>query len=134
MKWYKMDAIPIKRRVKFTKSGHTYTDIKTLHDLDMVSESYDGVLYDCPIALHIVIYKQRPKSRRGDVPFIQKPDIDNVIKCVMDGLNGIAFADDRQVTLVVAEKLDRQEFGGEFCMYQVAPVDQFKKEFAPWRI
>lgn len=135
MKWYRLDAIPIKRRVRVTKTGRTYTDIKTIHDLDMVRDSYDGNFYEeCPVALHIVMYKQLPKSKRDIHPFITKPDVDNVIKCVMDGLNGVAFADDRQVTLVVAEKLDRQDFGGEFCMYQIAPVEQFKKEFSPWRI
>ena len=134
MKWYSLDAIPIKRRVRHTNTGRTYTDIKTIHDLDMVRESYTGEFYECPVALYIVIYKQLPKSKKGEKPFIQKPDIDNVIKCVMDGLNGVAYADDRQVTLVVTEKADRREFGGEFCMYQIAPTEQFKKEFAPWKI
>ena len=135
MKWYRLDAIPIKRRVRMTKTGRTYTDIKTIHDLDMVRESYTGEFYeDCPVALHIVIYKQLPKSNKGEKPFITKPDIDNVIKCVMDGLNGVAYADDRQVTLIVAEKVDRQEYGGEWCMYRIVPVEKFKRGFAPWKI
>ena len=33
-----------------------------------------------------------------------KPDIDNVVKLILDGLNGVAFNDDRQVTKLAAEK------------------------------
>ena len=134
MKWYTLDAIPIKRRVRHTKSGRTYTDIKTIHDLDMVRDSYTGEFYECPVALYIIIYKQLPKSMKDAKPFLSKPDVDNVIKCVMDGLNGVAYSDDKQVTLIVAEKLDRQDFGGEFCAYQIAPTEEFRKEFLRWRI
>jgi Holliday junction resolvase RusA-like endonuclease len=38
---------------------------------------------------------------------VRKPDIDNAIKLVMDGLNGVAWADDAQVTSVSAVKADR---------------------------
>jgi crossover junction endodeoxyribonuclease RusA len=31
------------------------------------------------------------------------PDLDNVIKSILDGLNGIVFTDDRQVARIVAE-------------------------------
>lgn len=33
-----------------------------------------------------------------------KPDIDNVVKIIMDGLNGVAYKDDCQVVCVVANK------------------------------
>lgn len=33
-----------------------------------------------------------------------KPDIDNVVKAVLDGLNGVAYRDDTQVVAVVSEK------------------------------
>ena len=34
-----------------------------------------------------------------------KPDIDNIIKAVLDGLNGVAFKDDAQVVFISAQKL-----------------------------
>jgi len=34
-----------------------------------------------------------------------KPDIDNLIKFYLDAMNGICFADDKQVTQIGAEKL-----------------------------
>ena len=33
----------------------------------------------------------------GEIKATIKPDIDNVAKAVLDGLNGIAFEDDKQV-------------------------------------
>ena len=34
----------------------------------------------------------------------KKPDIDNIIKAVLDALNGIAYKDDTQVVQVMAQK------------------------------
>lgn len=33
-----------------------------------------------------------------------KPDIDNILKVVLDGLNGIAYEDDKQVVLTQCKK------------------------------
>lgn len=125
MAWYKLDAIPIKRRVKFTRTGKPYTDIKTIIDLDMVRDSYKGELLEGAVSLHIIIYRQLPKGKKREEPFTTKPDIDNVIKCVMDGLTGVAFEDDKQVVQIVAQKLTRQATGGEFAMYAVEPATDY---------
>lgn len=42
----------------------------------------------------------------------QTPDIDNLIKAILDGLNGIAWQDDKQVVKVIAERL---EAGSKDC-------------------
>ena len=34
----------------------------------------------------------------------KKPDLDNVLKAVLDGLNGIAFVDDSQVVAITVRK------------------------------
>ena len=39
----------------------------------------------------------------------KKPDIDNILKSVMDSLNGYAFADDSQVVRIMAEKVYAEE-------------------------
>jgi len=44
-------------------------------------------MFDGPVALTLWLYS---KGRR-------RADIDNAAKSVMDGLNGVAYADDRQV-------------------------------------
>lgn len=122
MVWYKLDTIPTKRRVRFMRTGGTYIDKQTKSDLEMVRESYKGELYDGPVALHITVYKQLPKGKKREEPFTIKPDIDNIVKCIMDGLNGVAYKDDKQVVHIVAQKLMRQAIGGEFTMYAVEPA------------
>jgi len=41
---------------------------------------------------------------RCDVRGVARSDLDNVVKCICDGLNGIAYADDAQVSRIVAER------------------------------
>ena len=42
---------------------------------------------------------------------LKKPDIDNVLKAVLDALNGLAYADDATITQERAQKLPRTEHG-----------------------
>lgn len=62
-------------------------------------------------------YLKRPKNRcrRADSvdPVVQfkKPDIDNLIKAVMDGCKGVLYSDDSQIQSVTAEKYCH-EIGG----------------------
>ena len=41
--------------------------------------------------------------RRGDI-MPTRPDIDNVIKIILDGMNEAAYLDDQQVHMISAEK------------------------------
>jgi len=51
------------------------------------------------------IFTKGGKRRRGTLP-----DLDNCVKSIMDGLNEVAYEDDRQVVRIVAEcKSDRVE-------------------------
>lgn len=51
--------------------------------------------------------KRRVLMLNDEVKPLVKPDIDNVLKIVLDGLNGIAYEDDKQVT----ESYVRKEYG-----------------------
>lgn len=42
--------------------------------------------------------------RDGEILPQKKPDIDNVVKIIMDALNGAAYKDDKQVVSVFASK------------------------------
>lgn len=106
-----------KGRPRFVRAtGGTYTDadtaayenlVKTLW-LTNVGKKMDGAL-----AVHLDAYYPIPASKpkktqaamREDVirP-TTKPDLDNVVKAVLDGLNGVAFADDSQVVELVSKK------------------------------
>jgi Holliday junction resolvase RusA-like endonuclease len=55
------------------------------------------------------IPKSWPKARRlaalhGGVAHEGKPDIDNLVKSVVDGMNGIVFKDDAGITKLAASK------------------------------
>lgn len=50
-----------------------------------------------------------PKARRaaaltGELAHVSRPDLDNVVKAVLDGLSGVCWPDDASVAAVVAEK------------------------------
>lgn len=130
MKWYTVSPIPVKRRVRFTLKGKAYKDTKTKEDLRRVAESYDGEFYkDRPLALVISVFQQLPESKSwmGIQPFTLKPDVDNVIKAVLDGLNGVAFVDDKQVVFVSCKKNNRtNEIQGEYVKYAVCPIEELR--------
>ena len=127
MRFYVVNRIPIKRRVRFNpRNGRTYTDAQTTADLNAVAGAYKGERYLCPVAIIAFVYKQLPKARwrKGIEPFDCKPDLDNVLKAIMDGLNGIAYADDKQVTSAYIRKLDRESIAGEYVKFTVIPADR----------
>ena len=48
--------------------------------------------------------KQRTEMIEGRIRHMKKPDTDNLIKAVLDALNGIAYKDDSQIYKITAEK------------------------------
>ncbi|RWR13812.1 RusA family crossover junction endodeoxyribonuclease [Paenirhodobacter populi] len=71
-----------------------------------------------PISLEIVsefsIPKTWTKARKSNAngqPHMCRPDLDNLTKSVLDGLNGIAFADDAQVYCVTHRKIRSADCG-----------------------
>lgn len=48
--------------------------------------------------------KQRELMLQNKVRPTKKPDIDNIIKAILDALNGVAYKDDTQVVQVMATK------------------------------
>jgi Holliday junction resolvase RusA-like endonuclease len=47
---------------------------------------------------------KRPKSRKKDNYVMTTPDLDNLEKAFLDGLNGVAYGDDKQVVVKNAVK------------------------------
>jgi Holliday junction resolvase RusA-like endonuclease len=67
-----------------------------------------------PVEVDIQFYFSPPKSWSekkkqaalcGDLRHACKPDIDNLVKTILDGINGIVFDDDEQVVVLNAVKL-----------------------------
>ena len=45
----------------------------------------------------------------GQIRPTQKPDADNIAKSVLDALNGLAYADDKQIVTLVVDKYYDEE-------------------------
>lgn len=54
--------------------------------------------------------KSNPKKWAGRED-LQRPDLDNVLKAVLDALNGLAYADDSTITRETARKMPRTPHG-----------------------
>ena len=125
MRWHLLETVPVKRRVRITKNGRTYTDAKTASELKQIEAAYDGPLHLGAVAIIVKVYRSKKMRKGASEPFCQKPDADNILKAVMDGLNGKAYKDDRQVTKALIIKEDRQPLPGEWCRFAVIPADDF---------
>lgn len=49
-----------------------------------------------PVSVIITAVYRKAKANKMILPML-KPDADNICKCVLDSLNGIAYSDDKQV-------------------------------------
>ena len=74
------------------------------------------------VSLKVTVQRRMPKSRSKKIvsePDTFRPDLDNILKLVMDALNGVAYLDDNQVTSAQAEKLPRIRIDEEFVRIEV---------------
>lgn len=109
-----------KGRPRFTKTGHTYTDSETKAYEQKIIAYYrkalggfrwpDGAFISVKVTAHYPIPKSATKAavaamQSGKMLPTRKPDIDNVLKIVLDALNGVAYKDDARVVCVEAEKV-----------------------------
>lgn len=63
--------------------------------------------FACPVSWSM----RRTRAALQGKEFPGKPDIDNLVKAVMDALNGLAWVDDKQVAYISAVKMYAQEDG-----------------------
>lgn len=102
---------------RYTGKKHSFTPEKTKSYEDLIRWSYkaQGGAFHCAIPLQVDIQAvyEIPKStsKKKRVEIVQneirpqtKPDCDNVIKVVLDALNGVAYYDDKQVVCVSCNK------------------------------
>ncbi|CAB4171675.1 Rus Holliday junction resolvase [uncultured Caudovirales phage] len=99
-----------KGRPRLGRRGRVFTPVKTLEAEALVRGAYlmsDGPVFEGPVWLRIEFTPTSMEITVGESTLeVSKlrGDIDNYVKTVMDGLNGAAWADDKQVHLVEAWK------------------------------
>lgn len=101
----------VKQRPRMSRRGKAYTPIKTHLAENVIGDGWTGPKFDGPVYMEVVFDRNSTTVTVGildDEQYGTTPlrgDIDNYLKLVMDGLNGIAYEDDSQIRLVKAEKL-----------------------------
>jgi len=111
------EPIP-KGRPRVTKTGHAYTPQRTVVYEKLVRHSYiaqcgafrfpDGSPIEITINGYFPVPKSVSKRRAAKMQAGEykttRPDLDNIIKSITDGLNGLAFKDDSQICVINATK------------------------------
>jgi len=102
-------------RFRFVKSGGKYRIItyyhwKTTEALEAIrtlikNEHLEPFPKHIPIRMTVTFFRTKSKwlPKRERLPF-RKPDLDNFLKWCIDGLSGIVFPDDAQITSINAMK------------------------------
>jgi Holliday junction resolvase RusA-like endonuclease len=124
-----------KGRPRFTKSGHTYTPAKTRqyearikaaawaemkkHDLEPTIR---------PVAVEPKSWSKikRLEAEYGAIRPLAKPDIDNILKAALDGIQGTIIVDDKQVQSIKAKKTYCHPDRGPVLYISVSWTDEYK--------
>jgi Holliday junction resolvase RusA-like endonuclease len=94
---------------------------------------------DVPVVLKLEAVYSIPKSttkgkraqmESGDLLPVKKPDLDNIVKCFCDALNGHAYADDAQICCLQATKRYTMQGEAAHVAAWVWPLNvlQYRKE------
>lgn len=111
-----------KGRPKFARRGKfvsVYTDDKTASYENLAKLAAERALAGrgptaAPVCVKVVAFVAIPKSGSkaaraamlaNEARPSKKPDLDNIVKAVLDGINGVVFVDDAQVVELSAAKL-----------------------------
>lgn len=127
-----------KQRPRFTTvNGHPrpYTAAKTLSFENLLRLAYKeqgGEMHEGPVVVTVAYRRRLPKSRPKRTEWewdVFKPDLDNVIKSVLDALNGVAFEDDKCVVQLTVTKLPRTRCAEEEMYVKVSDATSGIREW-----
>lgn len=107
-----------KGRPRFTRQGRTYTPAKTKSYEEQIAilskEAMDGLEpLKTPVAVLVTVFfpvpasysaKRRNACLAGEERHTKRPDLDNVVKAITDGMNGVVYEDDSQIVRIGATK------------------------------
>lgn len=111
--------------------GHAYYPQWYYDKLVEVARAWWAQVGECveegPVSLTVEVHRKLPRSAPKSVravPDTVKPDVDNIVKLVMDALTGAAWMDDKQVTVIKARKFPRERIPEEFLKITVQEVPE----------
>jgi Holliday junction resolvase RusA-like endonuclease len=103
-----------KQSMRFTKSGRSYQPADVLAYKDKISfyaqQASNGGLMEGPLEINVVARFMIPRSWSKKRQLAaqwhsQKPDVDNLLKALLDGLKQVVIRDDAQVCRIELEKV-----------------------------
>lgn len=102
-----------KARPRVTKNG-IFTPKNTRDYEKKIADAWRGLgiePFKGPVEVNIYVERKMPDSRPKKLEAeydVFKPDVDNIMKTVLDALNGVAYLDDKQVYSASVVKLKRK--------------------------
>ena len=101
---------------------------KNWYQLELLEQRQDhrglqNIKYDGPLHLEVIFglpmhvtWSGIKKTRNEGMCHSLKPDVDNLIKFLVDACNGILYEDDKQIAIVYATKIWTQKPRTEFTL------------------
>jgi crossover junction endodeoxyribonuclease RusA len=113
----RIECVPVpKERPRLTRYGGFYTPAATVEFERLVAASWreqqGDTLIEAPVILWVNVGVRNMKK-----------DIDNMVKSIADGLNGVAWVDDRQIVELHAWKYPADK-GSEYVNVIVRAVEE----------
>lgn len=115
-----------KPRPRVNRNGRVWTPSRFKSYEREIAAAYTeagGIKHEGPVAVKVRTFRSMPKSRPKKLSSetdVFKPDVDNILKIVLDALNGVAFEDDKQVVRVLCSKMPRER-REEYLEVEVEP-------------
>lgn len=109
---FRVESRPVPKARPRVARGHAYTPKRTKDYEEIVRIAYKkagGTKLEGAVFMRIGAVYKAPKKSLLYHNRTKKPDLDNIAKAIMDGLNGIAYEDDAQVSVLQIEKLYGKE-------------------------
>lgn len=121
---FRVDGRPVPKARPRVARGHAYTPKRTKEYEEIVRIAYKnagGTKIEGAVFMRIRAVYKTPKKSLLCHDRTKKPDLDNIAKSIMDGLNGIAYEDDAQVSFLQIEKVYGEE---DFTIIEVSEVER----------
>lgn len=127
---YTIDSTPIPLKRPRFGLGKVYDSQKREKygvQLQLKSQHEYGFPFDGPLKLEVTFFMPLPQRLRKKIhtnsypPHYTKPDIDNLLKFLLDCCNGIIFSDDALVSCIGAQKVYSEVPRTEFSITRLEP-------------